>query len=91
MVEPRLRFSEHALDRMLESDIDVEDVMAVLANAETIEEYEDGSRLVLRRAGVRPLHVVVAEDDTDGLASVVPVYEPDPARWDATFRQRRPR
>jgi uncharacterized protein DUF4258 len=89
--EPRVRFSEHAIDRMLEWGLDVEDVEAALSGGETIEEYEDGSRLVLGRAGIRPLHVVAAEQEAGGLCTVVTVYEPDPARWDPTFRQRRTR
>ena len=87
MAEPRLRFSEHAIDRMLESDIEVDDVEVALAGGETIEDYDDGSRLVLGRSGVRPLHVVAAEEG--GVVTVVTVYEPDPTRWDAAFRARR--
>jgi Domain of unknown function (DUF4258) len=87
MAEQRLRFSEHAIDRMLESEIEVDDVEAALAGGETIEDYDDGSRLVLGRSGVRPLHVVAA--DEDGVVTVVTVYEPDPARWDAALRERR--
>jgi hypothetical protein len=89
MAEPRLRFSEHAVDRMLEWDLDVDEVEAALANAETVEEYEDGTQLVLGRAGVRPLHLVIAERDDS--VTVVTVYEPDIARWDPTFHHRRPR
>ncbi|MCJ7672529.1 MAG: DUF4258 domain-containing protein [Acidimicrobiia bacterium] len=64
---------------------------AALAEGETIEDYADGSRLLLGRAGVRPIHVVVADEVPGGVCTVVTVYEPDPARWDPTFRQRRSR
>ncbi len=86
-----LRFSEHAIDRMLEQAIEVDDVETALDRGETIEDYEDVSRLVLGRAGVRPLHVVVAEDEREGSCTVVTVYEPDASRWDPTFRIRRDR
>jgi hypothetical protein len=36
----------------------------------------------------RPLHVVAATAPT-GTIFVVTVYQPDPARWDETFRIRR--
>ena len=91
MTMPAIRFSEHAIDRMLEWGLDVDDVEAALAEGETIEDYADGSRLLLGRAGVRPVHVVVADEEPGGFCTVVTVYEPDPARWDPTFRQRRSR
>jgi hypothetical protein len=88
----RLLFSEHARDRMLAGGVNVADVEAALASGETIEEYEDGTRLVLGRAHLRPLHLVVRVDDRPaGTIFVITVYEPDPARWDPTFRERRPR
>jgi hypothetical protein len=87
----RFRFSEHALDRMLDAGLTVDEVVAAVEDGETLEEYEDGSRLMLGRAGIRPVHVVVADDDAEPVATVVTVYEPDPSRWDSTFRQRRAR
>ena len=91
MTTSAVRVSEHAIDRMLEWGLDVEDVEAALSEGETIEDYADGSRLLLGRAGVRPVHVVVADEEPGGVCTVVTVYEPDPARWDPTFRQRRSR
>ena len=91
MTTSAVRFSEHAIDRMLEWGLDVDDVEAALAEGETIEDYADGSRLLLGRAGVRPVHVVVADEEPGGVCTVVTVYEPDPARWDPTFRERRSR
>jgi hypothetical protein len=76
---------------MLEWGLDVDDVEAALAEGETIEDYAEGSRLLLGRAGVRPIHVVVADEVPGEVCTVVTVYEPDPDRWDPTFRQRRSR
>jgi hypothetical protein len=84
-----LRFTEHAIDRMLDWDVDPNDIAAVLATGETIEEYDDGSRLVLGRRAVRPIHVVAA-DVMEDTTVVITVYEPSSSRWDATFRARRP-
>lgn len=88
-MHPSLLFSEHALDRMLDWEIDVTDVEAAIDNGETIEEYEDGSRLLVGRSAVRTLHVVVNEDSRPDTTVVITVYEPDPERWDAAFRQRK--
>ncbi|HEU0131544.1 MAG TPA: DUF4258 domain-containing protein [Mycobacteriales bacterium] len=83
-----LRFTEHAVDRMLDWDIQPIDVVNVIANGETIEEYNDGGRLVLgRTSAARPLHVVVSESQEDTTV-VVTVYEPSPLRWDSAFRVR---
>ena len=88
-MQESLRFSEHARDRMLSGGIDVVDVEAALSSGETIEEYEDGTRLVLGRARLRPLHMVVREDEATDSIVVITVYDPDPTRWDPTFRERR--
>jgi hypothetical protein len=89
--EIALRFTEHAVDRMLDWDVEVIDVVNVVADGETIEEYDDGSRLVLGRThDARPLHVVLNESQVDTTV-VVTVYEPSPLRWDPTFRIRTPR
>lgn len=87
MAKP-LVFREHALDRMLEWDVDVSDVEAVLETGETIEEYDDGARLVMGRAGIRPLHVVVRTELNTDEVFVITVYEPRAERWDARFMRR---
>lgn len=87
VTDRRLLYSEHALDRMLAWRIGEPEVQDALANGETIEEYSDGVRLVLGRAGVRPLHIVVA-DRLPATTVVVTVYPPDPSQWDAALRVR---
>lgn len=83
-----VRFSRHALHRLLEWQLDVADVESSLLSGQTIEEYEDGARLLLGRSGVRPLHVVVRDDDRGDSTFVITVYEPSPLKWDASFRRR---
>jgi hypothetical protein len=73
---------------MLGATLRSRDVEAVLSAGETIEEYEDGARLVLGRSGTRSLHVVVRDDVTTGRIFVITVYEPDPRLWDAALRKR---
>lgn len=89
-----LLFRVHALQRMFQRGVTVEDVRHVLATGETIEEYPDDtpypSRLVLGRVGSRPLHVVFAENQPSQEIIVVTVYEPDPDRWDSDFSRRLP-
>ncbi|MHB1416006.1 MAG: DUF4258 domain-containing protein [Chloroflexota bacterium] len=91
----RLVFSGHAVQRMFERGIQVDDVRAVLATGEVIAEYPDDrpypSRLILGWVGERPLHVVAALDSTSGACYVVTVYVPDPGQWSADYRTRRRR
>lgn len=83
----------HAVQRMFERNITDDDVLAVLADGETIERYDNDkpypSRLILGFRGDRPLHVVAAYNDAEDETIVITVYVPDPARWDSTYRQRR--
>ena len=78
---------------MFERRISAADVRHVLESGETIESYPDDqpypSRLTLGSVEDRTLHVVAAENDEDLELIVITVYEPDPARWDETYRIRR--
>ncbi len=89
----RLVFRVHALMRMFERHISVEDIQAVVSKGETIEDHPDDSpypsRLVLGWRGTRPLHVVVARNLSENELVVITVYEPDPALWEAGFRRRK--
>jgi len=89
----RLIFRVHAIQRMFQHGVTVEDVRQVLATGETIENYPDDtpypSRLVLGRLRSRPLHVVFAENKAMREIIVITVYEPDPDRWDSDFKRRR--
>lgn len=83
-----MRFSRHAISRMLEWRLDVADVERALDSSRTVEEYEDDARLLLGRSGVRPVHLVVRHDDQADVTYVITLYEPDPMKWDASFERR---
>ena len=89
----RVVFSGHAIQRMFERAISRDDVLAVIAQGETIAEYPDDkpypSRLLLWPIGSRPLHVVLAFDEEAGLCIAVTVYEPDLEHWNGDFRTRK--
>jgi len=77
---------------MFERRITTGDVAHVLEMGEVIEQYPDDrpypSRLILSFVCGRPLHVVAAENAGTGETIIITVYEPDPTRWDASFRRR---
>lgn len=90
---PRTVFRVHALQRMFERGIRVEDVFAVLETGKVIEDYPSGepfpSRLLLGWLGTRPLHVVAAQNPSTGDRVIITAYEPDPERWEPGFQRRK--
>ena len=93
MSPERLVFRVHALRRMFETQIGVEDVRRVLTTGETIEDYPEDtpypSRLMLGWCGTRPLHVVAADNAEADETIVITVYEPDAAQWESNFKRRK--
>ncbi|MDI7268789.1 MAG: DUF4258 domain-containing protein [Myxococcota bacterium] len=86
-------FRVHALRRMFQRRITVDDVRRALAGADVVEDYPDDlpypSRLVLGWSGRRALHVVVAGNAEAAQEIVITAYEPEPERWESGFRRRR--
>ena len=89
----KLVFRTHALRRMFERRISVDDVRLVVTEGETIEEYPDDtpypSRLVLGWPAGRPVHVVVADNAQERESIVTTTYQPDAAQWEVGFKRRR--
>ncbi|MBI3952249.1 MAG: DUF4258 domain-containing protein [Acidobacteria bacterium] len=93
MAYDRLVFRVHATRRMFRRRIIEQDIRHVLETGEVIEDYPDDtpypSRLILGFCNARPIHVVAADNHEDQQTIIITVYEPDPAKWDPTFRKRR--
>jgi hypothetical protein len=92
MAAVKLVFRAHALQRMFERGISVEEVWAVVEVGETIITYSDDtpypSRLVLGKPGRRSLRVVYADNLPAHEIIVMTAYEPDPQQWEPDFRRR---
>ena len=96
MTQETVLYSQHA-KREMESEefgviVDSEVYEAVL-HGEIIQVYEGESPypcvLVYGQTSMgRPLHLVCAVGEEDGVVIVVTVYQPDPARW-IDFKRRR--
>ncbi|HEY8490569.1 MAG TPA: DUF4258 domain-containing protein [Dehalococcoidia bacterium] len=90
----RVVYRKHAIEQMFLRSIPTADVRYVLEHGDVIEEYPSDvpfpSRLILGFCHGRPLHVVAADHHSEPVTFVITVYEPDPERWDETFRHRRP-
>ena len=90
----KLVFRVHALQRMAERSLTIEQIRRVIGNNEVIEEYPNDtpypSKLILGWSESRPVHAVIAENVSDSERIVITAYEPDPLQWEADFRRRRP-
>lgn len=93
MAAKRLVFRIHAIRRMSQRQISIDDVRHILATGEVIEDYPNDvpypSRLLLGWRGQRPLHVVAADNVISQETIVITVYEPDSSQWEAGFRRRK--
>lgn len=62
---------------------------------ETIETYPTDkpfpSRLILGWSGLRPLHVVAADNASAQETIIVTVYQPDIEEWESGFKRRKRR
>ena len=89
----KIVYRMHAVERMFQRGISHESVLAALAAGEVVEDYPTDtpypSALILSFVNGRPLHVVAAHDQVNGLSIVVTVYEPDPAKWELGFKRRK--
>jgi hypothetical protein len=85
--------SGHAIERMFQRGIGVGAVLAVVARGETVAAYADDtphpSRLLLGFVDGKPLHVVVALDESAGVCIVVTAYEPAIEQWGVDYRTRK--
>lgn len=86
-------FRVHALQAMFRRNVSVGEVREVLSTGRTIEEYPEDqpypSRLLLGWPGLRPIHVVAADNSAEQETVIITVYEPDPERWEPGFEKRR--
>jgi hypothetical protein len=91
MAAEPLIFRVHAIERMAQRGISVEDVRHVLDTGELIEDYPSDfplpSALILGWIDGRPLHIVAATAPEGKI--IVTVYEPAPDRWEENFHRRK--
>ncbi len=89
----KMVFWAHAVKRLFEREIAIDEVRAVLLEGETIEDYPHDepypSKLVLGWMHGRPLHVVAAFNEDVAETIGITAYEPDPDIWDPDFRTKK--
>ncbi|NUM37483.1 MAG: DUF4258 domain-containing protein [Candidatus Brocadiae bacterium] len=88
-----VQWQKHALERMLMRNISRELVKQIILSGEVIKDYIDDkpfpSALILGWKGNRPIHVVIALDETMLTLFVITVYEPDLEHFESDYKTRR--
>jgi hypothetical protein len=86
------QYTEHALMRMAEKEIDIAQVEASIQQGDIISRYADDkpypSALYLATFGGKALHVVAAAKGVDSYI-VITAYWPDEAMWSDDFRKKK--
>jgi len=91
-----LRVSAHAYDRLVLNSLSISEIVTSLPAGEVLEDYPGyhaGPAVLVLQTDQRgaPIHAVWGiEKGTNGPAVLVTTYRPDPERWSADFRRRRP-
>jgi hypothetical protein len=87
-----LIFRNHALKRMFERDIDIEDIKHVIETGKFIVDYPEDqpypSCLLLGWKENKPLHIVYAKSELDEII-IITAYYPDPLIWNADFTRKK--
>lgn len=88
-----ITFTGHAIQRMFQRGISKSEVCMCIENGYIIEEYADDtpypSLLLLGFVQERPIHIVLAIDQTNKSCVIVTAYEPDVELWEDNFKRRR--
>jgi predicted ThiF/HesA family dinucleotide-utilizing enzyme len=89
-----VHFKKHALIRIVERKISIQDVEEALLNCDVIESYFDDkplpSYLVIGYGkNRRSLHIVVALDNVERHIWIITVYEPDETKWSDQMTKRK--
>ena len=93
MINSKIIFRVHAIQRMFERGITAKKVRQILEKGEAIEDYSsempEPGRLILGFQGKRPIHVVASENQPANEVIVITVYIPDTDKWDKDFKSRK--
>lgn len=92
VLQGRIQWHHHALERFLERGISRSEVIDALLNGEVIEVYSTDrpypSCLILHVAA-EPVHVVAAADPVAQVCHVITAYRPDLEHFEPDLRTRR--
>lgn len=95
MLSPECKFktfTRHAIQKMFQRNVGKSEIDNVISTGTIIKEYPNDlpypSLLLLGFCDNRPLHIVLAFDNTNNICIIVTVYEPDPNLWKENYSRR---
>ena len=86
-------FKNHALIRVVERQIEINQVLRAINCGQIIKEYSTDkplpSYLLLGfNKNKKPIHILCAPDEKQDVLWIITVYEPDPELWTSDFKRR---
>jgi len=85
-------YKKHALERMLNRNINFEEVEKAIITGEIIREYPEdkpfSSYLILAVIFEKILHIVVSQD-SEGNCIIISAYEPDREIWNSDYKTKK--
>lgn len=91
----RVLWTYHVNMRLAGRFISRASILGAVENLELVEAYPDDkylpSYLLVGRAGLEPLHVLVAADVEGDNVRIVTAYRPDAGEWHDDLKTRRPK
>jgi hypothetical protein len=89
-----IAFKKHSAIRMRQRNISANEVKEILIGGQVIEDYPDDiplpTCLILGfTKKQKPIHAVVAVDESDRMLYVITVYSPNNEEWENGFKKRR--
>ena len=92
IIQRKIIWRRHALERMLERDLSRRTVLDSASNGEVIEDYSADrptpTALILGWDKKRPIHVVLCVEP-DGEVAIITAYEPNLDIFESDYRTRR--
>lgn len=93
ILEGNYEWRKHTIQRMAERGVLQAEVIEVVLQGDLINTYDNDkphpSALFFRMVNQRPLHVVVAINKDESLASIITVYEPSLEIFEADFKTKK--
>jgi hypothetical protein len=86
-------FRQHALKRMIERDISIDEIEFGIVNGEEIRNYPEDkpfeSQLLLVNYNNKIFHLLVSKDEKNQICYVITVYLPDTDVWKDDYKTRK--
>ena len=89
----KIVYSNHAVQKMFERNINADEIEYALKNGINIKKYPNDtpypSKLLLAFINGRPLHIVYSIDQENSATVIITCYEPSQKIWESDYKTRK--